>query len=419
MAAPQRIDPRESGSPARHVLGIDVSANCRRVRAAPLVAYGNGLHMNLRVGRPVSVDLPSLAAEIKQQLDGPDHPQPLLLLTRLRSILTEHVALAAQESAAENGRVLGEMLAIGVNEPGKVTVTEDGLRSHVDLIDPAMLADLSGVNVVSGFAARDLVSGGRGTPLSPLPLWILFRSAHCQRIFVHLGRVVRLVRLPRLTGSLSSVSGLGFGLSHGTSLVDLLVSELTNGRRPFDAGGRLAVQGRRVEELVDHWLNVNETLDPPTVHDAPQMLRSAVTLAVENGWSVYDMLCSATHFVAESAARGVERLIGSQGPTEVILGGGGLANGLILRHLTARLSEHSLQRIEQLGGQSDVVPPAVAATMALLHFDQVPANVAGLTGAETSKVLGNLTTGGPQAWQRLLASCASAGHSIRPLRAAL
>lgn len=399
-----------------------MSADCRRVRAAPLVARGNGLHMNLRVGRAVSLDLPPRAAELKTRLDGPDASaptDPFVVLMELRSILTEHVAIAAQESAAANGRVLSEMLAVGVSEPGKITGTDDGLRGHVDLIDPAQLADLSGLNVVSGFPARDLVSGGRGGPLSPLPLWILFRSAHCDRVFLHLGRVTRLVRLPRLTGSLSSVSGLGFRLSHGTFLVDLLVSQLTNGRRQFDAGGRMAVQGRRVDEMVSHWLKQSETFDPPNERDTPEMLRSAIAMAVQHGWSVYDLLCSATHFVAESAARGLEQLLRNSGPAEVILGGGGLANGLILRHLTARLSEHSLQRIEQLGGQSDVVPAAVAATLALLHFDQVPANVAGLTGAETPRVLGNLTPGGPQAWQRMLASCVSGGHSIRPLRAAL
>ncbi len=399
-----------------------MSDDCRRVRAAPIVAYGNGLHMNVRVGRSSSFDLPDHAAELKKRLgsaDGTIDPAPFAALTELRSILTEHVAIAAQESVTANGRVLCEMLAIGVSEPGIVTATNEGLRGHLDLIDPAQLADLSGVNVVSGFPARDLVSGGKGGPLSPLPMWILFRSAHCDRIFVHLGRLIRLVRLPRLAGSLASVSGLGFRLSHGTSLVDLLVSQLTNGQRQFDAGGRLAVQGRRVDELVDHWLNLSETLDSPSERDALKMLHSALAMAVERRWSVHDMLCSATHFVAESAARGLEPLVRNPGPTEVILAGGGLANGLILRHLSARLADHSLQRIEQLGGESDVVPPAVAATLALLHFDQVPANVAGLTGAETPRVLGNLTPGSPQAWQRLLTSCVSGGHSIRPLRAAL
>jgi anhydro-N-acetylmuramic acid kinase len=399
-----------------------VSADCRRVRAAPLVARGNGLHMNVRVGRPISLDLPERAAELKAQLDRHERPHghdPFVTLMALRSILTEHVAIAAQESATENGSVLSEMLAIGVSEPGRVTVTDNGLRGHVDLIDPAQLADLSGVNVVSGFPARDLASGGNGGPLSPLPLWLLFRSAHRHRIFLHLGRIVRLVRLPRLTGSLSSVSGLGYQLSRGTALVDLLVNQLTNGRRKFDSGGRLAVQGRRVDELVEHWLSMDETLSPPTESDASEMLRSAVTMAVERGWTVYDLLCSATHFVAESAARSLRHLAQDPGGTEVVLAGGGLANGLILRHLTAHLSDYAMQRIEQLGGQSNVIPGAVAATLALLHFDQVPANVAGLTGAETPRVLGNLTPGSPQAWQRLLASCVSGGHSIRPLRAAL
>ena len=378
--------------------------------------------MNVRVGRPISFDLPVRATELKAQLDGHERScghDPFVALMELRSILTEHVAIAAQESATKNGSVLSEVLAIGVSEPGKAIIGEGGPGSHVDLIDPAQLADLSGVNVVSGFPARDLASGGKGGPLSPLPLWLLFRSAHCQRIFLHLGRFVRLVRLPRLTGSLSSVSGLGYRLSHGTALVDLLVSQLTNGRRQLDSGGRLAVQGRRVDELVEHWLNQEEALPPPTAGDAAEMLRSAVPMAVKHGWSVYDLLCSATHFVAESAARTLQHLARDPQGTEVILAGGGLANGLILRHLTAQLSDYPLQRIEQLGGQSDVIPGAVAATLALLHFDQVPANVAGLTGAETPRVLGNLTPGGPQAWQRLLTSCVSGGHSIRPLRAAL
>ncbi len=417
-----RIDPRQSPNEVRHVLGIDVSANCRRIRAAALAACGNGLHISVRVGRPVSLDLPDRAAELRTLLEGgssANRPDWLTILMELRGILTEHVAIAAQESAANNAGVLGEMLAIGVNEPGKTLASEEGLRGHVDLIDPARLADLSGLNVVSGFPARDLASGGRGTPLAPLPLWILFRSAHRERIFLHLGRTVRLVRLPRLTGSLSSVSGLGYRVAHGMSLVDLLVRELTNGKRSFDVGGRLAVQGRRVDELVRLWLDQSDTFDFPSECDSPQMLRSAVAMAVERGWSVHDMLCSASHFVAESAARALGRLVRETEPTEVILSGGGLANGLILRQLSARLSRYPVQRVEQLGGQSDVVPAAVAAMLAILHFDQVPANVAGLTGAETPRVLGSLTPGTPQAWQRLMTSCASGGYSVRPLRAAL
>ena len=378
--------------------------------------------MNLRVGRSVSLQLPDRAAELKRWLDGGEGPvgqDPFLVVMELRSILTEHVAIASQESAIKNGRSLAEMLAIGVNEPGKVTAMAHGSRSHIDLIDPGQLADLSSVNVVSGFPARDIASGGKGSPLSPLPLWLLFRSAHCDRIFLHLGRIVQLVRLPRLTGSLSSVSGLGFQASHGTALVDLLVRQLTNGRRDFDSGGRLAVQGRRVDELVNHWLHLCKTHEPSGEDGAAEMLRGAVVMAVEQGWSVYDLLCSASHFVAESAAACLERLAPDSAGTEIILAGGGLANGLILRHLTAQLPDYSLRRIEELGGESDVVPAAVAATLALLHLDQVPANVAGLTGADTPRVLGNLTPGGPQAWQRLLASCVTGGHSIRPLRAAL
>ena len=417
-----RIDSRESPRPERHILGIDVSADCRRIRAAPLVASGNGLQTSVRVGRLVFLDLPCRVGELKSALDrsartsNQDHFQALV---DLRSILTEHIAIAAQESAVKSGSSLTEMLALGVSESGKTITTEDGRRDHLDLINPAQLANLTGANVISGFPERDLASGGNGGPLFPLPLWLLFRSTHRDRIFLHVGRVIRLCRLPRLTGSLSSVAGLDFVLSQGTALVDLLVRHLTNGEREFDPGGRLAVQGRRVDELIEHWLSQAETDSPPAEEDTLEMLRFAVAMAVERNWAVHDLLCSATHFVVELTVNAVERLARTSANTEVILAGGGLANGMILRHLTARLSDYPVRRIEELGGESDMVPAAVAAILALLHLDQVPANVSGLTGADTPRVLGNLTPGGPQAWQRLLASCVSGGHSIRPLRAAL
>ncbi|MDI9443817.1 MAG: anhydro-N-acetylmuramic acid kinase, partial [Planctomycetota bacterium] len=97
----------------------------------------------------------------------------------------------------------------------------------------------------------------------------------------------------------------------------------------------------------------------------------------------------------------------------------GLDYGLGLRGLTTRLADRQICRVKVLGVESDALAPAAAAILALLHLDQVPANVAGITGAEVPRILGRLTPGGPQAWQRLLAACASGGAGVRPLRAAL
>ncbi len=412
--------------PVRQIIGIHVSADCRQLRAVPVLACGNGLHLKVRIGRPSVLALPERAGELLAAVRGGKAvagPQ-LGCLAELRTMLAEHGAIAAQEAAGKNNAVLNDTLAIGVSEPGVWEAAGDRPAACFSLVEASLLANLCGINVIDAFPARDVACGGRGGPLFPLTEWILFRSAHSERVLVYVGQATRLTRLPRLNGSLSSISGLSHRVIPGTALIDLLVGQLTGGKRDFDPGGRFSVQGRRIGELVDLWMEKSRPGEPvsqwsPAGPAAVELLQQAVRLAVEKGWTVYDMLCSACHFAAEAAAAAIEELSGTRAGAELILAGNGLDNGLVLRGLTTRLADRQICRVKELGVESDALAPAAAAILALLHLDQVPANVAGITGAEVPRILGRLTPGGPQAWQRLLAACATGGVGVRPLRAAL
>ena len=249
---------------------------------------------------------------------------------------------------------------------------------------------------------RDIACGGRGGRSSARRV-DLFRSATASACWSTSGGPA--TRLPRLNGSLSSISGLSHRTIPGTALIDLLVGQLSGGKRDFDPGGRFSVQGRRIGELVDLWMENSRPAEPsnqwsPAGPAAVGLLQQAVRLAVAKGWTVYDMLCSACHFAAEAAAAAAEELSDTRAGAELILAGNGLDNGLVLRHLTTRLAGRQICRVKELGVQSDALAPAAAAILALLHLDQVPANVAGIT-AEVPRILGRLTWR-PQAWQRLL-----------------
>lgn len=421
-----RIHASDLPPPVRQMIGIHVSADCRQLRAVPVLACGNGLHLKIRIGRPHALALPERAGELlaASRSDDAAAGPPLACLAELRTILTEHGAIAAQEAAARNHAVFDNTLAIGVSEPGIWNSAPDRPAAYFSLVEASLLANLSGVNVIDGFPAKDIACGGRGGPLFPLAEWIFFRSAHGERILVRLGQATRLTKLPRLNGSLSSVAGLAHRVVPGTALIDLLVGQLTGGKRQFDRGGRFSVQGRRIAELVDLWIEMSRAPEylgawSPSGPAAVGLLQDAVRLAVAKGWTVYDMLCSASHFVAEAAAAAVEDISSSPDGAELILAGNGLDNGLVLRGLTARLAGRQVRRVKDLGVESEALAPAAAAILALLYLDQVPANVAGITGAEVPRVLGRLTPGGPQAWQKLLAACARGGGDVRPLRAAL
>ena len=92
---------------------------------------------------------------------------------------------------------------------------------------------------------------------------------------------------------------------------------------------------------------------------------------------------------------------------------------MLLRELGRPLPGVPLVPVEESGTESEAIGPACLALLALFHLDQVPANRPEVTGAEVGRVLGRLTPGSPQNWQRLLSEMAEGRPVVRPLRSAL
>ena len=103
---------------------------------------------------------------------------------------------------------------------------------------------------------------------------------------------------------------------------------------------------------------------------------------------------------------------------EVVIAGGGQQNGLLLREIS-RLVEVPLLRIGETSVAGESLGPACIAALALLYVDQVPANQTAITKAAVPRLLGRLTPGNPQSWQRLLGASAAGSPKVRPLRSAL
>ncbi len=163
-------------------------------------------------------------------------------------------------------------------------------------------------------------------------------------------------------------------------------------------------------------------------------------MAVSKGWSVRDLLCSATHMVAEAVAGALRRRIPPEPPiAELIVTGGGQQNGFLLREIGQCIGL-PLVRLDELGEDlpqsflrhashraptgteslaADAFGAAAIAVLAMLYLDQVPANSPAITGAETPRLLGRLTPGSPQNWQRLLHAATGNWPAIRPLRSAI
>ena len=398
-----------------------VASKCDRVAAA-LGARRQGLSAAIDVVGAGRAAIPRGRAVLFGARSGAG-PCAATSLAALGTQLAEIGAPLVLELLASLGVAPGRVMAVGVHDPGVWEYHQSEPAGYLGLCDSARLAEATGLNVIDAFPARDLAHG-QGGPLTALAEWVLLRDLLRNRVLLDLGRTTRLTYLPAARLEWAEARLLSFEVGPGVGLLDLLAQRLTGGQHRFDPGGRLAVQGKRLPELIEHWMS-NPYFDcpPPRWHPRgvrpERFLADAVQMAVASDWSVRDLLCTATHFIAEMIARTLRRRLPNGGEIdEIVVAGGGQHNGMLL-HEIGCLTELPLTRLGDLGIPADALDPAAAALLAMLHLDQVPANPTWITKAATPRLLGRLTGGSPQSWQLLLETCASNSSHSRPLRTAV
>jgi len=402
--------------------GIWVSSECRRISAAVVTATGQGFACRVEIVAAARAAVPSSAVSLFDQLPG-EAVSPGLP-AELAAQLSEIQISLLDDVLGQAGLPRHHVLAVGVHDPGIWSTVEHAPPRYLGLCDSARLAEATGLTVFDSFPARDLAQGGLGGPLAAIPEWILLHDFRRTRVVAHLERTSRLMYLPA-GGAAGVEEVMAFDVGPGGALLDRLAARLTGGVDRYDAGGHLAVQGRKIPELLDHWLAhpyFEQPLPRWQAHGVPPepFFDDAMRLAVQNDWSVRDVLCTATHFAAEAFARSIRRHLPLlPGVDELIPVGGGQANGLLLRELTRCLPETRVVRLAELGIDPIALEPATAALLATFAIQHVAANPTGITGASVPRVLGRVTPGAPSNWNRVLEETSRHRPAVMPLRRAV
>ena len=164
-------------------------------------------------------------------------------LAALHADLGERFARCARDACARAGVDPESVAAIGSH--GQTVWHDppsgDGRGATLQLGDPATIAEITGISVVSDFRTRDVAAGGHGAPLVPWPDRLLFSAPDRPRALQNLGGMANVTWLPAAS---SDEPVLAFDTGPGVALIDTATELATDGRRTFDADGELAA-GRR------------------------------------------------------------------------------------------------------------------------------------------------------------------------------
>jgi anhydro-N-acetylmuramic acid kinase len=388
----------------RWVIGLASGSSADGMDAAVVEITGTGLNAGVRLLQAVHQPFPGEVRDsIRRVSNQTSEPRETALLHRL---LGEASAAAAATVAAQAGVSLRKVFCVGC--PGHTVWHEvDGrFPSTLALGMPAVVAERLGVTVVSDFRTRDLVAGGQGVPLAALTDYLLFRHPTESRALLHLGGLAHVVYLPA-NCRLHEV--VGFEAAPCNILLDALMRQLTGERELFDPGGKHAVQGRCLEPMLAEWLG-----HPCLVRRPPKALPRGLfgeTFATDAarrtrqlGGTLFDLLCTATHFVARAIGTSLKRFLPpGRGIHRVLLSGGGVRNGLLLHLLGQQFPNSQLERTDAVGVPARFRKALSFGMLAALTLDGVATNVPAATGAAGSRLLGSITPGSAANWARCLA----------------
>lgn len=316
-------------------------------------------------------------------------------------------ALAANEVARVYARAIAAVLRQAQSSPQDVqcvgahgqTVRHrpqefDGTGYTVQLLNGALLAELSGIPVVCDFRSKDVAAGGQGAPLVPAFHAALFGSVGADDgAVLNIGGIANLTLLPSSGATAMDLGEVrGFDCGPGNVLMDGWCERHTGQR--FDADGHWAAQGQVREELMTVALQ-----EPFFARRPPKstgrdlfdqtLLRSWLERCPSApGWPACDVQATLTELTARTAAIALRQ----EAPRtrRLLVCGGGAFNTQLMRRLTAALPGVQVCSTAQAGVPPDQVEAMAFAWLARAFMERQPGNLPAVTGAYGLRVLGAL-----------------------------
>lgn len=240
-------------------------------------------------------------------------------------------------------------------------------RQTIQLGDGALLAEMTGIDVVNDFRSADVAAGGQGAPLVPLYHQALAASLPKPVAIVNIGGVANVTWI----GGKDETDLLAFDTGPGNALIDDWVSEKTG--KPFDKGGELAAQGTVDRSYLQMFL-----LHPYFERPAPKSLdRDAFSNFVPRGLGDADGAATLTMMSAQAISDALLSLPAK--PAAVYVAGGGRLNATLMNWIAER-SGLSIRNADDLGWSGDFLEAEAFAYLAVRSLLGLPLSLPTTTG---------------------------------------
>ncbi|RJG04386.1 anhydro-N-acetylmuramic acid kinase [Noviherbaspirillum sedimenti] len=321
----------------------------------------------------------------------------------LANTLASHYAACVVSLLTQAGVAPRQVAAIGVH--GQTIRHRPELGYTRQTNNPALLAELTGIDVVADFRSRDIAAGGQGAPLVPAFHQAVFAAADTVRVVANIGGISNISVLPPRSGDANPVMPsapgtpgiIGFDTGPGNVLMDAWIG-LHQGLA-YDSNGDWASSGRVLPTLLDALRDeAFFSLVPPksTGRDLFHLewLRQKLAAAEMTGTTPppQDVQATLASFTATTLADAIASH--APGAAAVYICGGGACNAHLLLQLQSALAQHhmhiAVDSTAALGMPPNHVEALAFAWLAQRFCLRQPGNLPAVTGARGDRILGAL-----------------------------
>jgi anhydro-N-acetylmuramic acid kinase len=305
--------------------------------------------------------------------------------------------LAANALAVAYADLVKQLLADSKRQPSEISAigahgqtirhqagSNKALAYTHQTLNPALLAELTSIDVIADFRSRDLAAGGHGAPLVPAFHAQQFASDKNTAV-LNLGGIANLTLLPQ-NGNVT-----GFDCGPGNMLMDAWVTK--HHGHAFDRDGAWAAQGMVIESLLERML-----ADPFFAKVPPKStgrddfhLQWLEKQIGSNAFKAEDVQATLLRLTVTTALQSI-RAYAPQTEVLIVCGGGVRNTALLkgLRDYVQTVFSHALEiRSSEANGVDPQLVEALAfAWLAWAHKTKRPANLPAVTGASGPRILG-------------------------------
>ncbi len=299
-------------------------------------------------------------------------------------------AISANELLAKSKIARADIIAIGSHGQTIRHYPNAATPFTLQIANPNVIAELTGITTVADFRTRDMVKGGQGAPLVPAFHQQLFRDQQQDRIILNLGGIANITWLP----ADRNLPVIGFDTGPASTLLDAWVNQHL--QQPYDKNGAWAASGKINNDLLEILLD-----DPYFKLAAPKSTgREYFNLAwlekYLEQWSrkisAADVQTTLTELTAQSVAAAIHKVLNNKS-AQILVCGGGIHNLYLLQRIKDLCADCDIQSTEKFGVHPDWVEAMAFAWLAQQTLARKPGNLPGVTGASGYAILGGVYFG--------------------------